>query len=138
MNKLLNDPHTDERTVTIDVAAVVNELNQASDSLRRVAAHLVRAGNGHATGNGRAGNGYAPGSGYAPGNGRTAPTSVGDRLTTKQLGAIHAIARRAGLSKDGLAQELHRLTGNADPAVLSRREASDVIDHLGRLADSTP
>jgi hypothetical protein len=73
-----------------------------------------------------------------PGNGRAAPTSVGDRLTTKQLGAIHAIARRAGLSKDDLAQELHRLTGSADPATLSRREASDVIDHLGRLADSAP
>jgi hypothetical protein len=120
LNKSLNEhPYSGERAVNIDVAAVAAELNQASEALRRVAAYLERAGNGRVAG-----------------NDRVAPTSVGDRLTTKQLACIHAVARRAGLTKDALARELQKLTGSADPALLSRREASDVIDHLGRLADS--
>ena len=110
---------TDERTVSIDVAAVVAELNDASEALGRVAAHLERAGNG----------------GQAPGNGRAAPTSVGNRLTTKQLGAIHVISRKAGLSRDELAKLLFDLTGRDDPALLSRTDASSVIDRLANLAD---
>jgi len=123
LNTSLNEqPHAGERTISVDAHRLIADLNDAAQALIRVARALERG-----LGNGR-----------SPGNGHSAPTSVGDRLTTKQLAAIHAIARRAGLSKDALARELEQLTGSADPAVLSRSDASAAIDHLGRIADATP
>ena len=123
-NALLNkQPRTGERTISVDAHRLIADLNDAAQALLRVARALERG-----LGNGQ----------EHRGNGHTAPTTVGDRLTTKQLAAIHAIARRAGLSKDALARELEKLTGSPDPAVLSRSDASTAIDHLGRLADSTP
>jgi len=124
LNTMLNEqPHAGERTISVDAHRLIADLNNAAQALLRVARALERG-----LGNGQ----------DHRGNGHSAPTSVGDRLTTKQLAAIHAIARRAGLSKDALARELEKLTGSPDPAVLSRADASAAIDHLGRLADATP
>lgn len=58
------------------------------------------------------------------------PRSPDDRLTSKQLGAIHAIARRAGISRDRLAELVLQMTGKDDVAALERSEASAVIDRL--------
>ena len=121
-NRLPNSQLTTagERTIRVDVAAVVAELRDASQALLRVTQLLERG----------------PTKGRQPpaGNGR-APSLVGDRLTTKQLGAIHAISRRAGLSRDGLVSLLVDLAGKEDPALLSRSEASTVIDRLAAMTD---
>ena len=53
-----------------------------------------------------------------------------DRLTTKQLAAIHAVARRLGLDKPSLTKLLVEVTGKSDPASLTRGEASSVLDRL--------
>jgi hypothetical protein len=58
---------------------------------------------------------------------------VGDRLSSKQLGAIRAAARRAGLSRDGLAELLTQTVGQEEPAQLSRRDASTVLDKLSAM-----
>jgi hypothetical protein len=56
-----------------------------------------------------------------------------DRLSGKQLGAIRAAARRAGLSRDGLVDLLERIAGKDEPAALSRPEASLVLDKLSAM-----
>ena len=58
---------------------------------------------------------------------------VGERLSSKQLGAIRAMSRRAGLSRDGLVQLLDEITGKEEPSDLSRGEASLVLDKLSAL-----
>ena len=55
-------------------------------------------------------------------------------LTGRQLGAIHAIGRRAGLSRDDLAHLVVDLTGKSDLTRLSKAEASTVIDRLNEMA----
>ncbi len=55
-------------------------------------------------------------------------------LTGRQLGAIHAIGRRAGLSRDDLAHLVVDLTGKSDLTRLSKAEASQVIDRLNEMA----
>ena len=122
-NRLPNSQltNTGERTIRVDVAAVVAELHDASQALLRVAQLFERSLT----------NGRQP----SAGNGRAAPSSVGDRLTTKQLGAIHSISRKAGLSREGLVSLLVDLAGKEDPALLSRSEASTVIDRLAAMTD---
>jgi hypothetical protein len=58
---------------------------------------------------------------------------VEERLSSKQLGAIRAAARRAGLSRDGLAELLTETVGQEEPAQLSRRDASTVLDKLSAM-----
>jgi len=65
--------------------------------------------------------------------GSTPTLPVEDRLSGKQLGAIRAAARRAGLSRDGLAELLTDTVGREEPAQLSRREASAVLDKLSAM-----
>jgi hypothetical protein len=66
----------------------------------------------------------------ANGNGNANVGLRTDLLTGRQLGAIHAMARRAGLSRDQLGELVVEVTGKGDLARLSRTEASDVIDRL--------
>lgn len=56
-----------------------------------------------------------------------------DRLSGKQLGAIRAASRRAGLSRDRLAALLDQLTGKEEPASLTRADASLVLDKLSAM-----
>jgi len=58
---------------------------------------------------------------------------VAERLSGKQLGAIRAISRRAGLSRDGLVKLLDEMTGKEEPSALSRSEASLVLDKLSAM-----
>jgi len=60
-----------------------------------------------------------------------------DRLSGKQLGAIRAASRRAGLSRDRLAALLVELTGKQEPSALSRSDASIVLDKLSTLTGYT-
>ena len=53
-----------------------------------------------------------------------------DRLTTRQLAAIHAVSRKQGMSRGGLTALLRDLSGKADVAHLTRSEASAVISQL--------
>ncbi len=60
------------------------------------------------------------------------PASSGfrdDLLTGRQLGAIHAVARKAGLTRDRLAELVHSF-GREQITELSRAEASELIDRL--------
>ncbi len=63
----------------------------------------------------------------------TSPLPVEERLSGKQLGAIRAAARRAGLSRDGLVELLTQTVGQEEPAQLSRRDASTVLDKLSAM-----
>jgi hypothetical protein len=67
------------------------------------------------------------------GSGSTSALPVDERLSGKQLGAIRAAARRAGLSRDGLADLLIQTVGKDEPAQLSRRDASAVLDRLSAM-----
>src|SRR6478736_561198 len=60
-----------------------------------------------------------------------------DRLSGKQLGAIRAASRRAGLSRDRLAALLVELTGKQEQSALSRSDASIVLDKLSTLTGYT-
>lgn len=69
----------------------------------------------------------------SPGRASPAPVgtpSVGDRLTARQLTAIHAAARRRGIAPVDLAAMLVEITGKSELQQLTRREASAVIDEL--------
>lgn len=103
--------------------ALAESLRAAGDALVRAAQALQRQPvNGRpANGNGRAPS--EPKSGFRD-----------DLLTARQLGAIHAVGRRAGLSRDALAKLARDLTGRDQLSELSRSEASTVIDHLQEAA----
>jgi hypothetical protein len=65
-----------------------------------------------------------------------APTTRGggpeplDRITQRQLAAIHAAARRRGINLPELGAMLLEKTGKGEPQNLTRREASGVLDVL--------
>lgn len=101
------------------LARVVRELEAVADALRRCAADL-RSGGRQRTPPGNAQSRYGD---------RQAPP-LEDRLSGRQLGAIRAISRRAGLSRDQLAQVLGETTGKSEPTLLTRAEASLVLDRL--------
>lgn len=52
-----------------------------------------------------------------------------DRLTARQLAAIHGAARRANVSRDQLVALVHR-AGKNQLEALTKREASDLISEL--------
>jgi hypothetical protein len=63
-----------------------------------------------------------------PGNGHAMP--VGDRLTSKQLATIHGVARREGVTRDELLGLVAGKTGKDRVELLTRAEASNIIDAL--------
>jgi hypothetical protein len=97
-------------------AKLAASLQKASEALSEAAQAL----GGHHDGNGNGG-----------GNGRAFRT---DLLTGRQLGAIHAVARKAGLSRDALTDFVRDVTGRSQLTELSRGEASTVIDRLEEAA----
>jgi hypothetical protein len=60
----------------------------------------------------------------------------GDRLTAKQLGAIHAVARKRGIPPTHLATIIEEKYGKPGPQHLSRAEASAVISELSSASDA--
>ena len=84
----------------------------------------------------RASNALSAGEVRAPSRGperKPDPLPVAERLSGKQLGAIRAASRRAGLSRDGLADLLAETVGKEEVAQLSRAEASAVLDKLSAM-----
>lgn len=68
-----------------------------------------------------------------PGRNRGALPTPEERLSGKQLGAIRAASRRAGLSRDQLSDLLEEMTGKQETAALSRSDASLVLDRLTEM-----
>ena len=61
--------------------------------------------------------------------------AVADRASPAQIGAIHALAKKAGMDEDTRRDFLERETGARSSAALSRRQAIVVIDKLRALTD---
>ena len=57
-------------------------------------------------------------------------TRSGEKLTAKQLSAIHAICRRRNMPLGKLADMLAQRTGKTAPQFLSKKEASAILDEL--------
>lgn len=83
----------------------------------------------------------SPGRSLPPSPGGSPPASkpreappLGERLTSRQLGAIRAMSRRAGLSRGELTELLHDAAGVSEPALLTRSAASEVLDRLSARA----
>ncbi len=101
---------------------IVAELRDAADCLRNAAGLIAKRLESTS-------NGAVPG--HSP------PSGPEDRVTTRQLGAIHAIGRKLGLDRAALSAWLRENSETSDPASLSRQEASEVIDALDqRLRES--
>ena len=56
--------------------------------------------------------------------------AIEDRLTARQLAAIHAASRRRGLSPQRLTAMLVERCGRGEPQHLTKKQASDVITEL--------
>jgi hypothetical protein len=69
-------------------------------------------------------------SGAVPAPPRGGPPELLDRITSRQLAAIHAAARRRGMALPDLAEMLTNKTGKAVAQFLTKREASSVLDEL--------
>jgi hypothetical protein len=66
-----------------------------------------------------------------PANGQARATPpAGDRLTSKQLATIHGVARREGVTRDELLGLVAGKTGKDRVELLTRAEASSIIDAL--------
>jgi hypothetical protein len=55
---------------------------------------------------------------------------VAERLTSRQLAAIHGASRRQGLSREELGSFIQKRVGKGRPEQLTRAEASAVITSL--------
>ena len=109
--------------------ALVRELRQAAECLAN-AADLIETRRGQPR--------PAPTHGETPerrphrqaGERHFRSMSPDDRVTAKQMAAMHAISRKVGLTREHLAALLVELTGKSDMSMLSRAEASEVIETL--------
>ena len=113
-------------SVTIDkqgqVVSIADDLKASASDCLKKAASLLGIGlhlYGGAQSTGRA---------RAPKLAAVPPPA--DRLTTKQLAAIHGVARKHGISKEELAGLVETLAGKTELASLTKSEASLVISDL--------
>ena len=102
------------------VAQSVAFMAAASDSLARAAALF---------GLGRAAVGTQGSNGTTPPT-RGGPPEPIDRITSRQLSAIHALCRKRGMPLGELADMLQSRVGKTAPQFLSKKEASAVLDEL--------
>jgi hypothetical protein len=63
-------------------------------------------------------------------NGPRAPTSPGDRITSRQLAAIQSVCRRQNIGRDQLVALIEKRTHKNGVQHLSKAEASALIDEL--------
>jgi len=134
-------------SITIDsqgrVVSLADDLKAAaSDSLKKCASLLgvglelygappARPAPSHNSGaaNGNGGNGSGNG-----GNG----ADHGDRITAKQLAAIHAACRRLAVSRDDLHGLVSERFRKPKLEYLSKAEASAVLDHFNNVGVAAP
>ena len=107
-----------------DLKAASSDALKKTASLLGVGLELYGGGNGHGEKNGN-GNGHAAGNGSGLFGGP-------DRLTAKQLAAIHAAARRANVTRESLLL-LVRNHGKQQLEALSKGEASAIISELSEM-----
>jgi hypothetical protein len=68
---------------------------------------------------------------HEPERPKTLPTlPLDERLTSRQLAAIHGASRRRGLSRENLVHLIQRSAGKGDVAELSKTEASLLLSEL--------
>lgn len=104
------------RVQSLTLADVSTELDDAASSLSRAAEVLRQMAEKDS-------------------GGSTAPTKaapkLGERLSVRQLSAIHSAARRVGLNQQKLAVLLEKVAGEpTEVARLTRQQASEVLDQL--------
>ena len=71
-----------------------------------------------------------PANDHTNGNGNGGNTPAAEKLTAKQLSAIHAICRRRNINQGELADQLAQRWGKTAPQFLTKREASELLDEL--------
>jgi hypothetical protein len=101
----------------------------ASDALKKAASLLGVGLELHRGGAPMPATTTTPGPGLARVAAATAP-EAGDRLTARQLAAIHGAARRRGIGNPQLTAMLVERWGKEGPQLLTKREASELISEL--------
>ena len=109
-----------------------NNLTEAAQLLRRAAALLEQSAQYSDRARQRPRSGSTPAA-IPPSD---APP-VDDRLTSRQLGAIFAIARRHGLARDRLLNLVRQRTGRQRVEHLTREDASALIAELDASAGAS-
>ncbi len=66
-----------------------------------------------------------------------APVDPAERLTTRQLSAVMACARKRGLGPEALGDIIARMFGQKMPEHLSKKEASQLLDRLNSQSNGT-
>lgn len=126
-------------SVTVDHDGVVVSIGDdlkaaASDALKKAASLLgvaLEIYSGQA--------GTAPDTGDARRAGQQPPrhpTAIADRLTSRQLAAIHAACRSHGVTREELETLLDQRTGKDRPEQLTRAEASDIISTVSAMGSN--
>jgi hypothetical protein len=106
-----------------DLKAASSDALKKSASLLGIALELYGGGPSAVQENNRVRQGPSPGQ-----HAQNAP--VAERLTSRQLAAIHGASRRQGLSREELGSFIQERTGKPRPEQLTRGEASEVITSL--------
>ena len=125
MNDRLATSATEGRASEPSAVAAARELRIAGEALMRAAAVIASIGNRRA----------GPASEQSLGRESMPPQQ---RLSGRQLGAIRAASRRAGLSRGQLVELLEKVAGKATLSELSRSEASGVLDRLSAMTGYQP
>lgn len=110
------------RVQSLTLADVSTELDDAASSLSRAAGMLRQLGGGDPI--------------RSSAVTKPAP-ELGERLSVRQLSAIHSAARRVGLNQQKLAVLLEKVAGvPTEVACLTRKQASEVLDQLNHNSGS--
>lgn len=121
MNARMPQPASGARAPDVGPAELARELREAGEALVRAAAAIASFGE-RTTSMDRQ---------EAPSH--RGAVALDERLSGRQLGAIRAASRRAGLSRDALTQLLDQMTGKQEASTLTRVEASGVLDRLSAM-----
>lgn len=132
-------------SITIDsqgrVVSVADDLKAAASDALKKAASLLGVGLELYGGAGACkpldGGAQAGGNGGNGGNGGVR-AEVPDRVTSRQLGAIHGSCRRLGVDHDDLIGVVHERFGKSKVELLTKSEASELIDHFNADVPARP
>jgi hypothetical protein len=119
-----------------DLKSATSDAIKKAASLLGVGLELYGGGggNGHGEKNG-SGDGVRPASGNGGVNGGGYNAGHTDRLTARQLAAIHGAARRNNVSREGV-MKLVQARGRRQLESLTRSEASEIISELNERGDA--
>lgn len=121
MNARMPQPVPGAYAPEVRSGALARELREAGEALVRAASVIVSFGE------------RPPSRDRQEAPSRPGAVALDDRLSGRQLGAIRAASRRAGLSRDALTQLLDQMTGKQEASTLTRVEASGVLDRLSAM-----